>query len=69
MIKVVFLVKGDGRLGPSEPHRSGEGMNDVHLLFSDAVLPAGFIGLEAPEDHEATLGLGELGFFLLGTTR
>jgi hypothetical protein len=31
------------------------------------MLLAGFIRLGAPEDHEATIGLGELIVFLLGT--
>ena len=44
-------------------------MNGLHLLFSDAALPVGFIGLGAPGDREAVLGLGELGVFLLGTSR
>ena len=41
-------------------------MNSVHLLFSDAALPMVFVGMGAPEDHEAALGLQELGVFLLG---
>ena len=65
--EVIPLVEGDGRLGPFEPHWSGEGVNGVHLLLGDAVLPVGFIGLGAPEDHEAALGLRELGVLLLGT--
>ena len=65
-IGVVFLVEGDGRLGPSEPCWCGEGVNSVHLLFSDATLPMVFIGMGAPEDHEAALGLEELSVFLLG---
>jgi len=68
-IGVVFLVEGDGHLGQLEPHQSGKGVNSVHLLFGDAALPMGFIGVGAPEDHEAALGLGELGVFLLGTSR
>jgi len=68
-IGVVFLVEGDGHLGPSKPRWSGKGVNGVHLLFDDAALSAGFIGVGAPEDHEAALGLGELGVFLLGTSR
>jgi hypothetical protein len=64
-IGVVLLVEGDGRLGPSEPHRSNEGVNDVYLLLGNAVLPAGFVGLGAPEDHEVALGLGELGVFMV----
>ena len=66
---MVFLVEGDGRLGPSEPCRSGEGVNGVHLLLGDVVLPAGLVRLGAPKDHEAALGLGELIVFLLGTVR
>jgi hypothetical protein len=64
-IRVVLLVEGDGRLRPSETHQSGEGVNDVHLLLSDAELQARFVDLGAPEDHEAALGLGELSVFLL----
>jgi hypothetical protein len=65
-IGVVLLVEGDGRLGPSEPCQSGEGVTGAHLLLSDAALPAGFVGIGAPEDHEEALGLGELSVFLLG---
>jgi hypothetical protein len=43
------------------------GVDGVHFLLSDAALLAGFIRLGAPEDHEATIGLGELIVFLLGT--
>jgi hypothetical protein len=64
---MILLVEGDGHLGPSEPRQGGEGVNNVHLLLDDAALPAGFIRLEAPEDHEAALGYGELVVFLLGT--
>jgi hypothetical protein len=66
---MVFLVEGDGRLGPLEPHRSGEGVDSVHLLLSDVALPAGFICLGALEDHEAKLGPGECIVFLLGIVR
>jgi hypothetical protein len=66
-VRVVLLVKGDGRLGPPEPHRGSEGVDGVHLPLGDAALPAGFIRLGAPKDHEAALGLGELVVFLLGT--
>ena len=38
-IGVVFLVEGDGHLGPSEPCWSGEGVSGVHLLLGDAALP------------------------------
>jgi hypothetical protein len=41
-------------------------VEDVHVLLGDAVLPAGFVHLGAPEDHEAVLGLRELIVFLLG---
>jgi hypothetical protein len=68
-VRFVFLIESDGRLGPSEPCRSDEGVNSIHLLFGDAALPAGFIGVGAPKDHEAALGLQELGVFLLGTPR
>ena len=44
-------------------------MNSVHLLFGDAALPAGFIGVGALEDHAAALGLKELSVFLLGISR
>jgi hypothetical protein len=66
---MVFLVEGDGRLGPPEPRWGSEGVDGVHLLLGDAALPAGFIRLGAPEDHEAALSLGELVVFLLGTVR
>jgi hypothetical protein len=66
-IGMILLVKGDGRLGPLEPCRGGVGVDGVHLLLSDAALLAGFIRLGALEDHEATIGLGELIVFLLGT--
>ena len=65
---IVFLVEGDGRLGPSEPRWSSEGVISIHLLFSDAVLPVGFVGVVAPKDHDAALGLGELSAFLLGVS-
>jgi hypothetical protein len=68
-IGVIFLVKGNGHLGPSEPHQGSEGVNGVHLLLGDATLPIGFICLGAPEDHEAVLGLGKLIVFLPGTVR
>jgi hypothetical protein len=64
---MVFLVKGDGHLGPPEPHRGGEGVDGIHLLLSDAVLLTGFICLGALKDHEAALVLGELVVFLQGT--
>ena len=67
VIGMVFLVEGDGRLGPLEPYRGGEGVDDIHLLLDDAALSMGFIRLGAPKDHEATLGLRELVVFLLGT--
>jgi hypothetical protein len=65
----VFLVEHDGRLGPSEPCRSNEGVDGIHLLLGDVVLIVGFIGLGAPEDHEAALGLWELIVFPLGASR
>jgi hypothetical protein len=43
-------------------------VNGVDLLFYDATLLAGFIGVGAPEYHEAALSLGELGVFLLGAS-
>ena len=69
MIGMVFLVEHDGRLGPPEPCRGGEGVDSVHLLLGDAELPVGFIRLGAPKDHEAALGPRELVVFLLGTIR
>jgi hypothetical protein len=66
MIGMVFLVEGDGHLGPPELHQGSDGVDGVHLLLGDAALPTGFIRLGAPEDHEAALGLGELIVFLLG---
>ena len=44
-------------------------MDTVHLLLYDVALPAGFIGLGAPKDHEAALGLRKLIIFLLGAIR
>ena len=44
-------------------------MDSVHLLLSDATLPAGLVRLGVLEDHEALLGLGELGVFVLGIIR
>ena len=41
-------------------------MNSIHLLFGDEALPTGLIGVGAPKDHEAVLGLWELVVFLLG---
>ena len=63
-IEMVFLVKGDGRLGPPKPRRGGEGVDSVHLLLGDAVLPMGFVRLGALKDHEATIGLKKLGVIL-----
>ena len=68
-VGVIFLVKGDGRLGPLEPHRGSKGVDSVHLLLGDVALPVGLICLGASEDHEAALGLGEPIVFLLGTVR
>jgi hypothetical protein len=65
-IRMVFLVEGDGHLGPQEPGQGDEGVGDIYLLLSDAALPAGFIRLGAFEDHEAALSLGEHVVFLLG---
>jgi hypothetical protein len=69
MIRVIPLVEGDGRLAPSEPRWSSEGVNDIHLLLDYAMLQAGFVRLGAPEDHEAVIGLGELGVILRGSVR
>ena len=66
-IGMVFLVKGDGRLGTPKPYQGGMGVDDVHLLLSDTALPVGFICLGALEDHVEALGLEELIVFLLGT--
>ena len=67
-IRMVFLVESDGRLGPPEPRWGGEVVDGIHLLLGDVAL-ARFICLGALEDHEATLNLGELIVFLLGTIR
>ena len=66
---MVFLVKGDGYLGPLGPRQGGEGVDDVHLLLGDMVLPVGFIRLGATEDHEVAFGLWELVVLLLGAIR
>ena len=66
---MVFLVEGDGCLGPSEPCWGDEGVIGIHLLLGDAALPVGFIRLGAPEDHEAALSLRELLIFLLVAIR
>jgi hypothetical protein len=68
-VRVVFLVEGDGHLGPLESRWGGEGVDSIHLLLGDAVLPAGLVRLGAPEDHEAAYGLEELVVFLLGVVR
>jgi hypothetical protein len=57
-IAVILLVEDDGRLGPPEPCQGGKGVDDIHLLLSDAMLPARFVRLGALEDHEAVLSLG-----------
>ena len=41
-------------------HQSGKGVNGVHLLLGNAALLMGFIGLGAPKDHEAMLGVAGL---------
>jgi hypothetical protein len=69
VIMMVFLIEDDGRLGPPELHQGGEGMDGVHLLLNDAVLPTGFIHLGAPKDHEAELYLEELIVLLMGAVR
>jgi hypothetical protein len=63
---MILLVKGGGRLGPSEPCQGGEGVDGVHLLLGDVALQVGLVRLGALEDHEAALGLGELSVFLIG---
>jgi len=65
---VIFLVEGDGHLGPSKLCRGGKGVNSVHLLLSDVALSVGLIRLRAPKDHDAALNLRELVIFLLGTS-
>jgi hypothetical protein len=60
MIRMVFLVEGDSRLGPLEPRWGGEGVDSVHLILGDVALPAGLIRLGALEDNEVGLGLGEV---------
>jgi hypothetical protein len=66
-IRVIPLVKGDGRLGPSELCRGGEDVDDVHLLLSYVALSMGLVRLGAPEDHEIAIDLGELGVVLHGS--
>jgi hypothetical protein len=48
-VRVVSLVKGDGRLGSLEPCQGGEGVNGIHLLFGDTTLLAGFVRLGPPK--------------------
>jgi hypothetical protein len=66
VIGVILLVEGDGHLGPSELGQGGEGVDNIHLLLDDAVLPAGLVRLGALQDHEAAIDLRELAVFLLG---
>ena len=68
-IRVVFLVGGDGRLGQLDSCWSNEGVNSVHLLFGDAALSEGFVGVGAPKDSEVALSLKELGVFRLGVSQ
>jgi hypothetical protein len=35
------MVKGEGRLGPSEPRWGGKCVNGIHLLLNDVALPRG----------------------------
>ena len=63
-IGVIPLVEGDGCLGPSEPCWSAKGVNGVHIPLGDVALPAGFIRLGAPKDHEAAIGLKQLSVIL-----
>ena len=63
------MVEGDGRLEPLEPHRGGEGLNGVHLLLGGAALPAVFVCLGAPKDHEVVISLREQGVILRGGIR
>ena len=64
MIGVILLVEGDGRLGPSEPHRGDEGVNDIYILLGDAALPARFVHLGALEDLGAMISLKKCGIVL-----
>ena len=66
---MIPLVESDGCLGPPESHRGSEGVDSVHLLLGDAVLPAGLVHLGALEDHEAAIGLKEFGVVLYGSVR
>ena len=61
---MILLIKGDGRLGPSELCQRGEGVNGIHLLLGDAALPAGFLCLGVPEDHEAMISLKKISIVL-----
>jgi hypothetical protein len=61
VIRMVIPIEGDGRFQPPEQHRGRNGLDSIHLLLSDMALMSGFEGLGAPEDHEALLGLRELG--------
>jgi hypothetical protein len=69
VIRMIFLVEGDGHLGPPEPHRGSEGVDGAHLLLGDVALPTGFIHLGALKDHEAVLSLRELVVLLPGIVR
>jgi hypothetical protein len=66
MRNTIPLIEGDGCLRPPELCWGSQGVDGVHLLLSDAALSVGFVRLGAPEDHEAVLGLVELGVLLLG---
>jgi hypothetical protein len=65
MVRVVIPIEGDGRFWSSEPCRGSYGLHGIHLLLGDLALRVGFIVLRASEDHQALLGLGELGVLLL----
>jgi hypothetical protein len=65
MVRVVVPIEGDGRFWSSEPCRGSYGLDGIHLLLGDLALRVGFIVLRASEDHQALLGLEELGVLLL----
>jgi hypothetical protein len=68
-VRVISLVEGAGRLGPSEPRWGDKGVHSVHLLLSDAALPVRLVRLGALEDHKALLGLEESSVLILGAVR
>jgi hypothetical protein len=58
IVGVIFLVEGDGCLGPSELCQGDEGMDGIHLLLNDATLPMGLIRLGAPKVMSKRSALG-----------